>query len=163
MRLLTNRWIHAGLAAVVLLAWTVAPADAGPLNLHNILPDISLPAALDLNYDALTGQLTATGAGDSFQGLDAPGSFYWIDGVIFNGLLQNGTLSVTEHIDPPLGPMMLLGNLTAFGFGPGVTMESLLDVTGANSILGFGSKAGVRLASIAFPQDLNGGFSFSRR
>jgi hypothetical protein len=163
MRLLTNRWIHAALAAVMLVAWTVAPADAGPLNLHNILPDISLPAALDLNYDALTSQLTASGGGVGFQGPDASGSFYWIDGVISDGFMQKGTLSITEHFEPPFGAVMLPGNLLAFGVDPRAMMERLVNATGADSSLGFGSVPAVRLASVAFPQNLNGGVSVSRR
>jgi hypothetical protein len=159
-----------GVALTAAMLISAGRAEAAPLNLNSIPPEI-FTAPLAVTYSG--GVLTATLSGGI--GTYSPGGvqvqnvdYLLTANVDAAGVMSNGTLSITGAVSGLGVPQstLLAGNLTDFGFyqDQGFTLlEFEFDTTDPGAVpLGFGSEGGVILSSFDMgPLNFAGSFQGS--
>lgn len=132
-------------------------AQAALLNLELLLPDVE-SGFIDVQYDADSDLFTASGFALTldFDG-EPPPDENILDGLFSlslivdeNGVPGGGTIEITGNV-LDLGPDLLTGNITEFGFmdSPGGEIfEFVFDVTGGDLAPQFGPLGGVILDAV---------------
>lgn len=150
------------LTSTILVATFVAlliggAAQAALLNLELLLPDVE-SGFIDVQYDADSDLFTASGFALTldFDGEPPPDEDI-LDGLFSlslfvdeNGVPAGGTIEITGSV-LDLGPDLLTGNITEFGFmdSPGGEIfEFVFDVTGGDLAPQFGPLGGVILDAV---------------